>query len=137
MNRFNEILGNSADIVYLSSKDVKIKVFIKFKTDLEGRELFFSYDDILDIKERFSKSPLSEIGGFITYDDDDEILLISFDNILEVKFDKEEFEILKKLNDLDNQIKIIVKMQFEKNYENELRSLIRDKKTLINQLNKK
>lgn len=137
MNRFNEILGNSADIVYLSSKDIKIKVFIKFKTDLEGRELFFSYDDILDIKERFSKSPLSKIGGFITYDDDDEILLISFDNILEVKFDKEEFEILKKLNDIDQKIKIIIKMQFEKNYEDELGSLIRAKKDCLNQLNKK
>jgi hypothetical protein len=72
------------------------------------------------------------------YESDDEAYLINYDNVLEVKFNKDGFKLLEIWNDLDNKINHIIKINLgffdedNKRVFDELSDLIEQKKTSIN-----
>jgi ATP-dependent DNA ligase len=71
------------------------------------------------------------------YESGDEAYLINYDNILEVKFNKDGFKLLEIWNDLDNKINHIIKINLgffdedNKRVFDELSDLIEQKKQVL------
>lgn len=71
------------------------------------------------------------------YESGDEAYLINYDNILEVKFNKDGFKLLEIWNDLDNKINHIIKINLgffdedNKHVFDELSDLIEQKKQVL------
>lgn len=99
MNKdLKSFLTEYSDIIHYSVNNIKLKCFTKLKTNLDGVDLLLSYDDISTIKDTGSDLLSNNVAGFLCYDIDDETYLLSIDNVLEVSFDKKDYEMLKSLH---------------------------------------
>lgn len=104
MNRFYEILGNNSDILEFDSRSYKINALVKLRTDLEGEIFKLDYKDISLIQSRSDRFLSDTVAGFMVYNTKDDTVLLNLDNILEISFDKNIFDIIENMVRVDDEI---------------------------------
>lgn len=135
MNRFYEILGNNNDILEFDSRSYKIKAMVKLRTNLKGEMFEFDYKDISLIQERSDKFLSDAVAGFMVYDVDDNVVLLNLDNILEVSFNKNTYNIICRMVETDDKIKSLIHKDKKISKDTKLlKDLIREKKSLKDKL---
>ncbi len=132
-------LTEYSDIIHYSINNIKLKCFTKLKTNLDGIELFLSYDDISTIKDTGNDLLSNNVAGFLCYDVDDETYLLSIDNILEVTFDKKDFEMLEALHGshtmLHGNLRALLDLEFA--LRDEFNFTDKNKEDILGLINKK
>ena len=135
MNRFYEILGNNSDSLGFDSRSYKIEALVKLRTNLGGETFKLDYKDISLIQERGDKFLSDTVAGFMTYNAGDDVVLLNLDNILEVSFDKDIFDIICCMVEVDDKINSLIHKDKKISRDTDtLKALITEKKLLKNKL---
>lgn len=135
MNRFYEILGNNSDILEFDARNYKIDVLVKLRTNLEGEIFKLDYKDISLIQEREDKFLSDTVAGFMIYNTDDDVVLLNLDNILEVNFDKNIYDIICCMIEVDDKINSLIHKDKKISRDcDTLQALLIEKKLLKNKL---
>lgn len=137
MKNIKQLVSENANIIYYNINQVNLNCLVKLRTNLEGVTLKLNYRDLETIRDKNQNLLEDKIAGFMYYESDDEAYLINYDNILEVKFNKDGFKLLEIWNDLDEQINRIIKINLgffdesNKHVFDELSDLIERKKQVL------
>lgn len=135
MNRFYEILGNNSDILEFDPRSYKMEALVKLRTNLEGEIFKLDYKDISLIQERGDKFLSDTVAGFMIYNTEDDVVLLNLDNILEVSFDKNIFDIIEHMVKIDDEIIILLQKNNKSARDcDRLSVLFTEKKLLKNKL---
>lgn len=137
MKNIKQLVSENANIIYYNINQVNFNCLVKLRTNLEGVTLKLNYKDLETIRDKNQNLLEDKIVGFMYYESGDEAYLINYDNILEVKFNKDGFKLLEIWNDLDNKINHIIKINLgffdedNKHVFDELSGLIEQKKQVL------
>lgn len=137
MKNIKQLVSENANIIYYNINQINFNCLVKLRTNLEGVNLKLNYRDLEMIRDKNQNLLEDKIAGFMYYESDDEAYLINYDNILEVKFNKDGFKLLEIWNDLDNKINHIIKINLgffdedNKRVFDELSDLIEQKKQVL------
>lgn len=137
MKNIKQLVSENANIIYYNINQVNFNCLVKLRTNLEGVTLKLNYRDLETIRDKNQNLLEDKIAGFMYYESDGEAYLINYDNILEVKFNKDGFKLLEIWNDLDNKINHIIKINLgffdedNKRVFDELSDLIEQKKQVL------
>lgn len=137
MKNIKQLVSENANIIYYNINQVNFNCLVKLRTNLEGVTLKLNYKDLETIRDKNQNLLEDKIAGFMYYESEDEAYLINYDNILEVKFNKDGFKLLEIWNDLDNKINHIIKINLgffdedNKRVFDELSDLIERKKQVL------
>lgn len=137
MKNIKQLISENANIIYYNINQVNFNCLVKLRTNLEGVTLKLNYRDLETIRDKNQNLLEDKIAGFMYYESGDEAYLINYDNILEVKFNKDGFKLLETWNDLDNKINHIIKINLgffdedNKRVFDELSYLIEQKKQVL------
>lgn len=137
MKNIKQLVSENANIIYYNINQINFNCLVKLRTNLEGVNLKLNYRDFETIRDKNQNLLEDKIAGFMYYESDDEAYLINYDNILEVKFNKDGFKLLEIWNDLDNKINHIIKINLgffdedNKRVFDELSDLIEQKKQVL------
>lgn len=137
MKNIKQLVSENANIIYYNINQVNFNCLVKLRTNLEGVNLKLNYRDLETIRDKNQNLLEDKIVGFMYHESGDEAYLINYDNILEVKFNKDGFKLLEIWNDLDNKINHIIKINLgffdedNKHVFDELSDLIEQKKQVL------
>lgn len=137
MKNIKQLVSENANIIYYNINQVNFNCLVKLRTNLEGVNLKLNYKDLETIRDKNQNLLEDKIAGFMYHESGDEAYLINYDNILEVKFNKDGFKLLEIWNDLDNKINHIIKINLgffdedNKHVFDELSDLIEQKKQVL------
>lgn len=137
MKNIKQLVSENANIIYYNINQINFNCLVKLRTNLEGVNLKLNYKDLETIRDKNQNLLEDKIAGFMYYESGDEAYLINYDNILEVKFNKDGFKLLEIWNDLDNKINYIIKINLgffdedNKRVFDELSDLIEQKKQVL------
>lgn len=137
MKNIKQLVSENANIIYYNINQINFNCLVKLRTNLEGVNLKLNYRDLETIRDKNQNLLEDKIAGFMYYESGDEAYLINYDNILEVKFNKDGFKLLEIWNDLDTKINHIIKINLgffdedNKHVFDELRDLIEQKKQVL------
>lgn len=137
MKNIKQLVSENANIIYYNINQINFNCLVKLRTNLEGVTLKLNYRDLETIRDKNQNLLEDKIAGFMYYESGDEAYLINYDNILEVKFNKDGFKLLEIWNDLDNKINHIIKINLgffdedNKHVFDELSGLIEQKKQVL------
>lgn len=137
MKNIKQLVSENANIIYYNINQVNFNCLVKLRTNLEGVNLKLNYRDLETIRDKNQNLLEDKIAGFMYHESGDEAYLINYDNILEVKFNKDGFKLLEIWNDLDNKINHIIKINLgffdedNKRVFDELSDLIEQKKQVL------
>ena len=137
MKNIKQLVSENANIIYYNINQVNFNCLVKLRTNLEGVTLKLNYKDLETIRDKNQNLLEDKIAGFMYHESGDEAYLINYDNILEVKFNKDGFKLLEIWNDLDNKINHIIKINLgffdedNKRVFDELSDLIEQKKQVL------
>lgn len=137
MKNIKQLVSENANIIYYNINQINFNCLVKLRTNLEGVNLKLNYKDLETIRDKNQNLLEDKIVGFMYYESGDEAYLINYDNILEVKFNKDGFKLLEIWNDLDNKINHIIKINLgffdedNKRVFDELSDLIEQKKQVL------
>lgn len=137
MKNIKQLVSENANIIYYNINQVNFNCVVKLRTNFEGVNLKLNYRDLETIRDKNQNLLEDKIAGFMYYESGDEAYLINYDNILEVKFNKDGFKLLEIWNDLDNKINRIIKINLgfpdesNKHVFDELSDLIEQKKQVL------
>lgn len=137
MKNIKQLVSENANIIYYNINQVNFNCLVKLRTNLEGVNLKLNYKDLEMIRDKNQNLLEDKIAGFMYHESGDEAYLINYDNILEVKFNKDGFKLLEIWNDLDNKINHIIKINLgffdedNKRVFDELSDLIEQKKQVL------
>lgn len=137
MKNIKQLVSENANIIYYNINQVNFNCLVKLRTNLEGVNLKLNYKDLETIRDKNQNLLEDKIAGFMYHESGDEAYLINYDNILEVKFNKDGFKLLEIWNDLDNKINHIIKINLgffdedNKRVFDELSGLIEQKKQVL------
>lgn len=137
MKNIKQLVSENANIIYYNINQVNFNCLIKLRTNFEGVNLKLNYRDLETIRDKNRNLLEDKIAGFMYHESGDEAYLINYDNILEVKFNKDGFKLLEIWNDLDNKINRIIKINLgffdedNKHVFDELSGLIEQKKQVL------
>lgn len=137
MKNIKQLVSENANIIYYNINQVNFNCLVKLRTNLEGVTLKLNYRDLETIRDKNQNLLEDKIAGFMYHESGDEAYLINYDNILEVKFNKDGFKLLEIWNDLDNKINHIIKINLgffdedNKHVFDELSGLIEQKKQVL------
>lgn len=137
MKNIKQLVSENANIIYYNINQVNFNCLVKLRTNLEGVNLKLNYKDLETIRDKNQNLLEDKIAGFMYHESGDEAYLINYDNILEVKFNKDGFKLLEIWNDLDNKINHIIKINLgffdedNKRVFDELSDLIEQKKQVL------
>lgn len=137
MKNIKQLVSENANIIYYNINQINFNCLVKLRTNLEGVTLKLNYRDLETIRDKNQNLLEDKIAGFMYHESGDEAYLINYDNILEVKFNKDGFKLLEIWNDLDNKINHIIKINLgffdedNKRVFDELSDLIEQKKQVL------
>lgn len=137
MKNVKQLVSENANIIYYNINQINFNCLVKLRTNLEGVNLKLNYRDLETIRDKNQNLLEDKIAGFMYHESGDEAYLINYDNILEVKFNKDGFKLLEIWNDLDNKINHIIKINLgsfdedNKHVFDELSGLIEQKKQVL------
>lgn len=137
MKNIKQLVSENVNIIYYNINQINFNCLVKLRTNLEGVTLKLNYRDLETIRDKNQNLLEDKIAGFMYYESGDEAYLINYDNILEVKFNKDGFKLLETWNDLDNKINHIIKLNLgffdedNKRVFDELSYLIEQKKQVL------
>lgn len=137
MKNIKQLVSENANIIYYNINQINFNCLVKLRTNLEGVNLKLNYRDLETIRDKNQNLLEDKIAGFMYHESGDEAYLINYDNILEVKFNKDGFKLLEIWNDLDNKINHIIKINLgffdedNKRVFDELSDLIEQKKQVL------
>lgn len=137
MKNIKQLVSKNANIIYYNINQINFNCLVKLRTNLEGVTLKLNYRDLETIRDKNQNLLEDKIAGFMYHESGDEAYLINYDNILEVKFNKDGFKLLEIWNNLDNKINHIIKINLgffdedNKHVFDELSGLIEQKKQVL------